>query len=224
MESVRGAVILASGLPLRPEHPTSFERQLRFLSTRFRALGYRARVVGPAEARRAAEEPGVRAAILLGYPDQFRSLLEGPALKAPVFLWAQCSKPPDPRAFDFCKAVPLTKKTEVFLREAGVTRIEPVIPHGVDTDSFRPLDDEGRTQAKRSFGLRGRFVVGTVGANSRRKRFDLIIEAFSIFRNTLRDAALVIKTDRAVGLDGTDLQNLARKHCVGRTSSSSRTS
>ncbi len=199
-------IILASGLPLRPERPSSFERQLKLLADGSAARGHRAVVTGPEAAADKAD-----AAILLGYPDQFRDLLGGPEGETPLFLWTQCSRPPNPRAFSGCTAVPLSPLTAAFLQDAGVAHIGPVIPHGVDTAFFSPLDDGKRAGIKRSLGLDGRFVIGAVGANSHRKRFDLIIEAIARFAASRQDMALLIKTDRASGFDGTDLPGIAEK-------------
>jgi glycosyltransferase involved in cell wall biosynthesis len=210
----RRTIVLSSGLPLRGERPTSFERQLRLLAEGFTSRGLQSTVLGPEpnpliEAMRAAS--GV---ILLGYPDQFDALHHGSKPDIPIFLWTQCSRRPDPRSFADCMAVPLTPMTAGFLLEARVSRIGPVIPHGVDTGFFRPPGQVERAQVRRELGIHDRFLVGSVGANSRRKRFDLIMESFSLFAASCPKTALLIKTDRTAGFDGTDLSVLARKHGI----------
>jgi glycosyltransferase involved in cell wall biosynthesis len=217
---MKGSVLLISGLPLRPGLPTSFERQLTLLTGFFRKMGWSATVLGPEpEAFREAfrrYEP--LAAILLGYPDQFRCLLNDRDIRIPLYLWAQCSRPPDPSSFGPAWAVPLTMQTKELMSRAGVPRVLSVIPHGVDTELFRPLSPKEYERAKRSFGVKGRFVVGAVGANTSRKRFDLIMETFRIFASRRTDALFLLKTDRIVGTDGGDLNApAARLGIEGRT-------
>ena len=63
-------------------------------------------------------------------------------------------------------------------------------------------------------GLDERFVIGTVCANTKRKRLDRIIESYALFSEKVKDSLLLIKTDRAKGTDGTDLRVLAGRHKV----------
>jgi glycosyltransferase involved in cell wall biosynthesis len=214
-----GTLLLASGLPLRPAGggpPTSFQRQLEQLAAAFRRSGRAALLAGPSwEA-----PPGgqwVEAAILLGYPDQFPWLREAAGPLPPLYLWAQCSRPPDPRAYGPARAVPLTPLTAAFLARAGVPRPGPVIPHGVDTAWFRPPSAEERARARRALGLGSSFTVGAVGANSFRKRFDLILASFALFAAGEPGARMLIKTDRPVSREGRDLGELAgRAGVAGR--------
>ena len=218
----KGTVFLVSGLPLGKARPTSFERQLGLLAATLRGRGFRASVLGPEPESllnaingtlpvdgplRDRPMPGV---ILLGYPDQFgkAQALQKPDVRK--FLWTQCSRQPNARMFDSCAAVPLTPKTAAFLKEAGVARVCPVIPHGVDTVFFRALDLSERARVRRTLRGQDRFVVGAAGANTKRKRFDLIVDSFAQFSSSRPDALLLIKTDRARGLDGTDLPGLAK--------------
>jgi glycosyltransferase involved in cell wall biosynthesis len=197
-------LLLASGLPLHRERPSSFQRQLLLLAGAWRAAGRQVLLTGP----RTEGLGGAGAAILLGYPDQFPALA-GPPPGVPLFLWAQCSRPPDPRGFAAAAAVPLTPATEGFLRRAGVERIGPVIPHAVDTEFFRPPADGERARARRAQGLGELFAVGAVGAHTYRKRFDLVLRAFARFRADRPDSILVLHTDRAASPEGTDLARLA---------------
>jgi glycosyltransferase involved in cell wall biosynthesis len=215
-----GRLLLASGLPLRADGeglPTSFQRQLELLASGFRQAGREALVVGPSDAAGAFGEgpdgPDAEAAILLGYPDQFPWLRIRGEAPLPLYLWAQCSRPPDPRAYGPARAVPLTALTAAFLAQAGVPHPGPVIPHGVDTALFRPLTAEERARARRALGLGACFAVGAVGAHSYRKRFDLILAGFALFAAGQPGARLVIKTDRAISREGSDLRLLA--HCCG---------
>jgi glycosyltransferase involved in cell wall biosynthesis len=63
-------------------------------------------------------------------------------------------------------------------------------------------------------GLEDRFVIGSVGAHTPRKRFDLIIKTFAEIQRARREATLIIKTDRIRSLEGTDLQELAQREGV----------
>ncbi len=203
-------LLLACGLPLRRAHPSSFQRQLELLAGAWRASGRRVLLTGPRTGGLA--EAG--AAILLGHPDQFPALGKPPT--APLYLWAQCSRPPDPRGFEAVTAVPLTPVTEGFLRRAGVGRIGPVIPHAVDTAFFRPPHAGQRARARRALGLGRRFAVGAVGAHTYRKRFDLVLRTFALLASELPEAVLILHTDRTVSGEGTDLGRLAEALGLGQ--------
>jgi len=204
-------LLLACGLPLRRDRPCSFQRQLELLVSAWRASGREVQLAGPdAEGLRRA-----RAAVLLGYPDQF-PVLGDPPRGVPLFLWAQCSRPPDPRGFAAVTAVPLTTATAGFLRQAGVGRIGPVLPHAVDTGFFRPPAPEERSRAREELGLGRSFTVGAVGAHTYRKRFDLLLQALALLGAELPEAVLVLHTDRAVSAEGTDLRRLAESLGLGQ--------
>ncbi len=228
----RRPVLLASGSPL--ERKTSFARQLSLLASTWKRSGTAALLAGPLEREERAGalsfgrscwrlegrrwEPadirgliaasGAEALILLGYPDQFPFLVGGHPPGIPCFLWAQFSRPPDPGFLGGAALVPLTPKSGLFLHRAGCRRVEVPIPHGVDTSIFRPFPAGRRDRLRKRRGLGGCFVVGAVGANSRRKRFDLLIRSFSLFARRRLNARLVFKTDRPVSLDGIDLPAL----------------
>ena len=62
---------------------------------------------------------------------------------------------------------------------AGFTGRRQIIPHGIDTEVFRPLD---RVEARRALRLdvpAGAFIVGNVNRNQPRKRLDLSIQIFA---------------------------------------------
>lgn len=211
-----GSLWLASGLPLRAAGagpPSSFQRQLEQLAAGFRKAGRETLLAGPPWGRQLGWAR-VDAAILLGYPDQFPWLQEEGPPPFPLYLWAQCSRPPDPRAYGPARAVPLTPLTAAFLAQAGVPRPGPVIPHGVDTDLFRPPTAGERARARRALGLGSGFVVGAVGANSFRKRFDLILASFALFAAGGSGARLLIKTDRTVSREGRDLADMAKRNGI----------
>lgn len=200
-------VLLISGLPLRVQ--SSLSRQLRLLGNHLEALGMRCELSGPSPDPSRLSE--AKACILLGYPDQFPFLTGDEALHMPLFLWAQFSKPPDPQTLERVAAVPLTEKTREFVRGACVSRVYAPIPHGVDTSVFHPLSDAERLMVREGLGVGEGFVVGTVGANSPRKRFDSLMESFALFFKRHGDAFLIIKMDRRVSRDGIDIEELAKK-------------
>ena len=163
---------------------------------------------------------GIKQIILLGYPDQFEFLLDG--TKVPAYFWYQCSKPAVPAGLVSTVVVPLTEITAAHLGKAGFTRIRPVIPHGVDTQVFRPATTgkslaygplSGNCKRRRNEQLPNPVLV-SVGANSRRKRFDKLIEAFSLVAKELPEARLTIKTDKKNKPGGFNLIELARSHGV----------
>ncbi len=218
-------ILLGCGLSLARE--SSFARQLRLLAGELRSRGCRCVLLGAGPARRLGEEeadaPRIdcaavrrlagalpRAAILIGYPDQLPILAEpGP----PLFLWAQFSRPPAARTLGRAAAVPLTDRTRAFLAQAGCRSLGPTIPHGVDTAVFRPAAAGERQRSRAELGIAaGTLVVGTVGANTVRKRFDLLLEAFAGAQPW--SCVLLIKTDRASSPGGFDLAALARRHGV----------
>jgi glycosyltransferase involved in cell wall biosynthesis len=151
---------------------------------------------------------------LLGYPDQFPFLQEAPNLPIPFFLWTQVSNLIDPSSIGKALPVPLTAKTAFFLEKSGLKYIGPIIPHGVDCVCYRPLSGADRTKARSMFGIRERFVIGTVGAHTIRKRLDRVVDAFARFLQRGYDGALLIKTDRTLSLDEIDLEALAKRSGV----------
>ena len=165
-----------------------------------------------------------RARILLGYPDQFHFVTptNQEVATTPSFLWTQVSRTPKRSELGFyrlVRPVALTERTWSFLAgsvsrfyEGGI----PIIPHGVDTSVFRPAEAGAPAveEVRKRHHLEEAFVVGTVAANSFRKRFDRMFEAFSLFSKRARSAEslrFVVKTDRVKALDGRDLSELARR-------------
>jgi glycosyltransferase involved in cell wall biosynthesis len=59
-------------------------------------------------------------------------------------------------------------------------------------------------------GSQRAFTVGTVAANTTRKKFGRMIDAFSLFKQERPEAGLIIKTDRPVSHDEFDLPRYAR--------------
>ena len=170
--------------------------------------------------RKLTRESGVRQIILLGYPDQFEFLLDG--TRVPAYFWYQCSKPAVPAGLVSTVVVPLTEATTAHLEKAGFTQTRPVIPHGVDTQVFRPATIPMSSAGGLQSGTYKRLpneplqdpVLVSVGANSRRKRFDKLIETFALVAEELPEARLTIKTDKKNKPGGFNLIELARSHGV----------
>ncbi len=221
IERAPGLVELVSGLAL--DRASSFSRQLDLLDRALTERGYAVRVISAREQRGLGGVPlSIAARILLGYPDQFFSF---DADEAPenrygrngrTFLWCQLSRPPRSPELGFfqrLELVALTPRTRDYLVSAlGSSRPISVIPHGVDTELFRPGSS---APMRNELGVPEGFVVGAVGANTSRKRFDRVFESFARFRRMLGDgdapAFLVVKTDRIIGLDGRDLRLIASR-------------
>jgi glycosyltransferase involved in cell wall biosynthesis len=157
------------------------------------------------------------AVVALGYPDQFPFLHA--ALRAPLppcYLWSQFSHPPKEELPEAAAYIPLTEKTASHLRAGGCSRIDPVIPHGVDARLFAPLPDTKRGRSPSKRGSTGDIVIGTVANNSRRKRLDLVVRSFALFSRQHPRSRLLIRTDRPVSLDGVDLPALIARENLGQ--------
>lgn len=63
--------------------------------------------------------------------------------------------------------------------DAGFTGRRHIIPHGIDTDLFRPGDRSAARRALRLDVPPGTFIVGNVNRNQPRKRLDLTIQIFA---------------------------------------------
>ncbi len=229
-------LLLISGLSL--EKTNSFNRQLTLLGAALREQGAHVLFAGPVTGssdnsrvqwhlsscgKRITQhavssdiqgEQEVHAALLLGYPDQFPLLQAQDMPGFPLFLWAQFSRPPDPAALGTALPVPLTPMTERFLMESGLQQLGPVIPHGTDLSQYHPLTREEKRASREEWRLHDGLIIGTVGAHSPRKRFDIIIRTLSCLQSMGMKTQLLIKTDRIRSIDGTDLEELARRYGV----------
>jgi len=69
------------------------------------------------------------------------------------------------------------------------------IPHGVDTQIYKPMDV--KEQVKKELGLQDRFVYGCVNRNILRKMFPLLIRSFAElkYEQHLNDISLLLLTD-----------------------------
>ncbi|MBN8417454.1 MAG: glycosyltransferase family 4 protein [Verrucomicrobia bacterium] len=96
----------------------------------------------------------------------------------------------------------------------GFTGRRHVIPHGIDTEVFQPVD---RHEARRQMGLSvpaDAFIVGNVNRNQPRKRLDLTIQIFAawIKQHNIADAYLLLHC--AQRDTGWDLRRVAGYHGV----------
>jgi glycosyltransferase involved in cell wall biosynthesis len=89
-------------------------------------------------------------------------------------------------------AIAYTEFGGLELAEAGLTQAIAIIPHGIDLDLFRPVD---QWDARRQLGIPDGFVVLLNDANSSRKRQDLAIRAFAAFARDVPDAWLLIHSE-----------------------------
>lgn len=97
-------------------------------------------------------------------------------------------------------------------RRAGFKGPRHVVPHGIDTSAFRPLD---RSLAREALGLpQDAFIVGNVNRNQPRKRLDVTVRYFAewVKRSRVRDARLLLHCARQD--TGWDLGALAAHHGI----------
>ncbi|MFA5132989.1 MAG: glycosyltransferase family 4 protein [Candidatus Paceibacterota bacterium] len=69
------------------------------------------------------------------------------------------------------------------------------IPHAVDQKLFFPFTTEERIALKAKWGLKNKFVVGTVARNQPRKMLDRTFKAFKIFAEGKDDVVLFLHSD-----------------------------
>lgn len=223
MKGSYGTLLLASGLSVMT--PNSFSRQLALLRRYLIESGFNVLFCGksktgtvPADAAAWSPEGpfdlpdfseetvaglvsrfGINRVILIGYPDQFPFIGGSPGI--PVLFWYQSSRPKLIPELETVTVVPLTRMTAAHLKQSGLGQTGPVIPHGVDTRIFRPGAGVTKSGA-------GSPRLMSVGANSRRKRIDKLIEAFRLVVNHLPNAKLSIKTDASEKVGGFDITRL----------------
>lgn len=72
------------------------------------------------------------------------------------------------------------------------------VPHGIDTDVYKPITDETQAEIREKLRLPGdKFIVGTVAANKgtpSRKALPEMLEAFALFHQKHPDTAFYIHT------------------------------
>ena len=223
-------IYLVSGLSITRR--ISFTHQLELLGRVFVLYGYKVVLLGNADnAQRSEESERLRvmdvagynhdtlsplldrfppyAVILLGYPDQFAYFAED-HIAFPVFLWSQFSRAPKslPERFEI---IPLTYLSAIHVVNSGGRLPATVIPHGVDTEIFRPISLKEKWSNRTAMGLpEESSILLSVGANSYRKRFDLLLKAFSFVCRKNTRSYLLIKTDIAGKSGGFDLGKLCK--------------
>lgn len=93
---------------------------------------------------------------------------------------------------------------ELMMKKRGVPNVI-MIPHGVDTKTFYPIDKE---QLKVKHNLSGKFVVGFVGRNQTRKMLDRILMGFADFAKDKKDTVILLHTDAEPPQQGWSLKYL----------------
>lgn len=101
-------------------------------------------------------------------------------------------------------------------RQGGYSGYADVIPLGVNTDVYHPMDRyEARLRRKVPSALDDAFIVGAINRNQSRKRWDLTIKYFAawIKNYKVNDAWLFVQSAPTVG-DTCDIVQLARYYGV----------
>ena len=86
----------------------------------------------------------------------------------------------------------LSEWTTIMLKDHGIENVS-YIPHGVDINVYKPTD---KKKAKLGYNIFGKFVVGFVGRNQRRKMITKLIQGFSQFSKDKDDVLLLMHTDK----------------------------
>ena len=84
------------------------------------------------------------------------------------------------------------KNGEILMTKNNVKNVK-YLPMGVDTKRYYPLAE--REKLKERFNLQGKFVVGFVGKNQRRKMISYLMKGFARFSKGKNDAILLLHTD-----------------------------
>lgn len=97
---------------------------------------------------------------------------------------------------------------------AGFQGARHVIPHGIDTTLFQPMD---RAEARRALGLgvpEDAFIVGNLNRNQPRKRLDLTLEIFAAWAREHRVPNAYLLLHCALKDTGWDLRRIAEHHGI----------
>lgn len=115
------------------------------------------------------------------------------------------------------RVLPYSKFGERLVQQTGLPC--SYIPHGVDTDIYRPFPPGGRAQAKEVLGFEASdFVVGMVGANKGwppRKGFPEAFQAFKMLRERVPQARLFVHSLVTTDYGGPHLMVLAETLGIG---------
>lgn len=101
--------------------------------------------------------------------------------------------------------VAMAKFGEQQMKKFGVENVV-MIPHGVDLETFKPLDN--RAELKKKYKVENQFVVGFIGRNQIRKMVDRLCMAFANFSKDKEDVKLVMHIDEQPTKDGWNLNYL----------------
>jgi len=103
-------------------------------------------------------------------------------------------------------AVAMSKFGQKAMFDLGIEKPQ-MIYHGVNTNVYYPFSKREKDNAKREIAekikqasghdISGKFIVGCVGRNTERKRFDRLMRAFSMFALDKDDVFLLIHSDPA---------------------------
>lgn len=97
-----------------------------------------------------------------------------------------------------------TRHAENLINRSGLSAL--YVPHGIETDVFKPID---RAKARQAANLPAdRFIVGMVAANKgleRRKAFPQHLMAFAAFKQRHPDSLLYLHTFAAADMQGDNL-------------------
>ena len=154
-------------------------------------------------------------------------VLKGPAWREMnVASWVPVDhQPTPPKVVDYfttTKAVPIamSKWGQERLLRSGLDEVL-YCPHGIDTDTFKPVADVGGIPVRQLFGIPDdAFVVGMNAANKGshkiRKSFPQAFTAFALFRQKRPDAVLYVHAEKFGHSAGVDLVRLAESCGVPR--------
>lgn len=88
----------------------------------------------------------------------------------------------------------------------------PVVPHGVDCETFAPMEPAIREELRAGLGLQGKFVVLSVGVNQLRKQYGTLLEAFAEFRKGKEDEVKLVLHSDPLAPHGYDIRLIARRY------------
>ncbi len=128
---------------------------------------------------------GVRAAKLKGWTGRWFAISLVDTESWEYTVWSKILECPD-------VVIAGAKNGEILFAKHKVANVV-TIPMGVDTSIYHPLAN--KEELKNRFGLGGKFVVGFVGKNQRRKMQPYLINGFSKFAKGKDDVKLLLHTD-----------------------------
>jgi glycosyltransferase involved in cell wall biosynthesis len=88
------------------------------------------------------------------------------------------------------------------------------IPHGVDSEVFKPYTKEEKLELKKVKGLKDKYVVGLMGRNQGRKMHDRALKMFREFCKDVPEAVLLLHLDPSDGAMVFDIQKLVVEYGI----------